>query len=248
MLKDRTEESDDSVGSTEDVNMEENHSTQENSDSAESEPVAGPSGAGTSKSTVNPIKKKKKGIIYISSIPKHMNVAILRDMLGQYAQVGRIFLQPGKLPGKYFRLLTIDTDFSFNMRTFVCFSDDDKGKKKKRRRIVRQFTEGWVEFESKRAAKHIAATINNTPIATRKSSKFYDISWSMKYLPRFKWTHLSERLTYEKAVHRQKLQSEISQARKEAAFFQENLDKSEKLKKMKKKGIKAKKDQNAIES
>lgn len=57
----------------------------------------------------------------------------------------------------------------------------------------------------------------------------------MKYLPRFKWVHLSERLTYEKAVYRQKLKSEISQARREAAFFQENLDKSAKFKKMKKK-------------
>lgn len=61
----------------------------------------------------------------------------------------------------------------------------------------------------------------------------------MKYLPRFKWVHLSERLTYEKAVHRQKLQTEISQARKEAAFFQDNLDKSDKFKKLKKKQKKA---------
>lgn len=81
--------------------------------------------------------------------------------------------------------------------------------------------------------------LNNQPIASRKSSKFYDKFWVMKYLPRFKWIHLSERLTYEKAVYRQKLQSEISQARKEAAFFQENLDKSEKFKKMKKKQKKA---------
>lgn len=92
-----------------------------------------------------------------------------------------------------------------------------------------------MEFESKRGAKTVAQLLNNTPIATRKSSKFYDILWVMKYLPRFKWVHLSERLTYEKAVHRQKLQTEISQARKEAAFFQENLDKSERFKKQKKK-------------
>lgn len=116
----------------------------------------------------------------------------------------------------------------------MLFSDRDT-KKKKKKRLARHFTEGWVEFESKRAAKQIAGHLNNHPIATRKSSPFYDISWSIKYLPRFKWIHLSERLTYEKAVHRQKLQSEISQARKEAAFFQENLDKSEKVKKMKKK-------------
>lgn len=60
----------------------------------------------------------------------------------------------------------------------------------------------------------------------------------MKYLPRFKWVHLSERLTYEKAVHRQKLQTEIGQARKEAAFFQENLDKSDKFKRLNKKAKK----------
>lgn len=73
------------------------------------------------------------------------------------------------------------------------------------------------------------------PIATRKSSKFYDILWSMKYLPRFKWIHLTERLTYEKEVYKHKLQAEISQAKREASFFQDNLDKSEYLKKKNKK-------------
>lgn len=119
------------------------------------------------------------------------------------------------------------------------FSEEEDNRKKKKRRLARHFTEGWVEFDSKRAAKRVAQMLNNTPIATRKSSKFYDILWVMKYLPRFKWVHLSERLTYEKAVHRQKLQTEISQARKETAFFQENLDKSDKFKKIKKKQKKA---------
>lgn len=50
----------------------------------------------------------------------------------------------------------------------------------------------------------------------------------------FKWIHLSERLTYERAVHHQKLQIATSKARKEANFFQNNLDKSENLKKGKK--------------
>lgn len=120
------------------------------------------------------------------------------------------------------------------------YLDEEVNRKKKKKRLARHFTEGWIEFESKRAAKRVAAMLNNTPIATRKSSKFYDILWSMKYLPRFKWVHLSERLTYEKAVHRQKLQTEISQARKEAAFFQENLSKSERFKKSNKKQKKTK--------
>lgn len=116
---------------------------------------------------------------------------------------------------------------------------EEENRKKKKRRLARHFTEGWVEFESKRAAKRVAQLLNSSPIATRKSSKFYDILWVMKYLPQFKWIHLSERLTYEKAVHRQKLQTEISQARKETAFFQENLDKSERFKKQNKKQKKA---------
>lgn len=117
--------------------------------------------------------------------------------------------------------------------------DEELNRKKKKKRLAKHFTEGWVEFESKRAAKRVAALLNNKPIATRKSSKFYDIAWVMKYLPRFKWVHLSERLTYENAVHRQKLQSEISQARKETTFFKDNLDRSEKLRKTKKKQKKA---------
>lgn len=59
--------------------------------------TAGPSGSKTADGVA---KKKKRGIIYISSIPKYMNVTILREMLSQYAKIGRIFLQPGKLSGQ----------------------------------------------------------------------------------------------------------------------------------------------------
>lgn len=121
---------------------------------------------------------------------------------------------------------------------------DEAKKKRKKKRVSRHFTEGWVEFESKKAAKLVAEKLNNTPIATRKSSKFYDILWSIKYLPRFKWVHLSERLTYENAVKRQKMRTEISQARKEATFFQDNLDKSERIKKIKKQVKKSNKNKN----
>jgi ESF2/ABP1 family protein len=92
-----------------------------------------------------------------------------------------------------------------------------------------------VEFEKKKVAKWVAANINNTPISNKKGSIFYDILWSLKYLPRFKWIHLSERLTYERAVARQKMTMAISKARKEAGVFQSNLDRSEKLIKKKKK-------------
>nr|XP_014092349.1 pre-rRNA-processing protein esf2 [Bactrocera oleae] len=164
---------------------------------------------------LKPKKKRKKGIIYISNIPKHMNVTRMREILGEYAQLGRVYLQPEKLPG-------------------------GNDKKKKRKRLARHFTEGWVEFESKRAAKQIVEHLNNKQISTRKKSQFYDYMWSMKYLPRFKWVHLTERMNYEQAVHKQRLHTEVSQARKETTFFQNNLDKSEYLKKQSKKANKGK--------
>lgn len=113
-----------------------------------------------------------------------------------------------------------------------------KKQKKKNKFQPRHFAEGWVEFLSKRAAKAVAQRLNGQPIALRKSSKFADTLWTMKYLPRFKWVHLSERLTYEKAVHKQRLQAEVSQARREAQFFQENLDRSDKNKRLAKKKAK----------
>lgn len=96
---------------------------------------------------------------------------------------------------------------------------------KKKKNVT--FTEGWVEFQKKKVAKWVVQNINVTPISTKKGSKFCDVLWSLKYLPGFKWTHLSERLTYERAVSHQKLQIATSKARKEANFFQHNLDKSE---------------------
>ncbi|XP_036348013.1 pre-rRNA-processing protein esf2-like [Rhagoletis pomonella] len=168
--------------------------------------------------SVKPKKKRKKGIIYVSNIPKHMNVTRIREILGEYGKIGRVYLQPEKLPG-------------------------NNDKKKKRKRIARHFTEGWVEFESKRVAKQIVELLNNKQISTRKKSQFYDYLWSMKYLPRFKWVHLTERMNYEQAVHKQRLSTEVSQARKETTFFQNNLDKSEFLKKKSKKATKGKESQ-----
>lgn len=51
------------------------------------------------KATVQP-KKRKKGIIYISNIPKHMNVTRLREILGEFGKIGRVYLQPEKQPGE----------------------------------------------------------------------------------------------------------------------------------------------------
>lgn len=47
-----------------------------------------------SENVVKKKKIKKKGIIYLSTIPPYMNVAKIREIFGQYGDVGRIYLQP----------------------------------------------------------------------------------------------------------------------------------------------------------
>lgn len=88
-----------------------------------------------------------------------------------------------------------------------------------------------MEFQKKKVAKEVALKLNNSKIGTRKKSRYYDMIWNLKYIPRFKWIHLSERLAYEKAAMKQRLRAEIAQAKKEANYLQNNVEKSKKTKK-----------------
>ncbi|XP_057663302.1 activator of basal transcription 1-like [Diorhabda carinulata] len=153
-------------------------------------------------------KPAKRGIIYLSTIPPYMNVTKIRDFFSEFGTVGRIYLQLADKELKY----------------------DGKDKTKKKRKVAKKFTEGWVEFEKKSIAKKVAALLNNTQVSNRKKSKQYDHIWNMKYLSNFKWTHLHERLAYEKAARRQKLRAEIQLAKKKSNFFASNIEKTKKNK------------------
>ena len=48
----------------------------------------------------------------------------------------------------------------------------------------RIFTEGWIEFKSKKVAKSVAATLNCNPVGGKRRSKAHDELWNIKYLPR----------------------------------------------------------------
>ncbi|KAK9869909.1 hypothetical protein WA026_003625 [Henosepilachna vigintioctopunctata] len=148
-------------------------------------------------------KQPKRGIIYISSIPPYMNVTQIREYFGKFGTVGRVFLQ-------------IDNKV------------DKEGKihgKKSKKKGTKKFSEGWIEFERKSVAKKVAQLLNNTQVSNRKKSKQYDCLWNIKYLSGFKWTHLHERLAYEKAARRQKLRTEIQLAKRSADYFSRNLRK-----------------------
>jgi len=99
----------------------------------------------------------------------------------------------------------------------------------------RNYTEGWIEFKDKRIAKRVAVSLNNTPVGGRRRSKAHDSLWNMKYLHRFKWIHLNEQLAYEKAVHQQRMRTEISQAKRQAQFFTDSIEKGKHLRRLEQK-------------
>nr|XP_040050057.1 activator of basal transcription 1 isoform X2 [Gasterosteus aculeatus aculeatus] len=147
-----------------------------------------------------PDRKCVPGVIYLGHIPPRFRPKHLRNLLSVYGEIGRIFLQP----------------------------EDSQVRRRKRKSGLRRcdFTEGWVEFRDKRVAKKVAASLHNSPMGTRKRQRFYSDLWAIKYLHRFQWTHLSERLAYEHTVLQQRLRTEVSQAKRETNFYLSNVDKS----------------------
>ncbi|XP_030403141.1 activator of basal transcription 1 isoform X3 [Gopherus evgoodei] len=153
----------------------------------------------------NPPQGKKivPGIIYLGYIPPGFRPRHARNLLSVYGEVGRIFLQPEE--------------------RFI-----QKRKKKAGARGT-YYVEGWVEFRDKRIAKLVAASLHHTPMSTRRRSRFrYDL-WNMKYLHRFKWPQLNERLAYEQQVRQQRLRVEISQAKRETNFYLHSVETSQRF-------------------
>ncbi|XP_031572878.1 pre-rRNA-processing protein ESF2-like [Actinia tenebrosa] len=129
-----------------------------------------------------------------------MKPSKVRYIFSQYGEVGRLFLQP-----------------------------EDESVRKKRKKFGgsgrKAFTEGWVEFKNKKIAKQVANSLNNTIIGGKKKSFYHDDIWNIKYLPRFLWSQLSEQIAYEKATREQRMRTEISQAKKDANFYIESVEK-----------------------
>ncbi|CAF1114327.1 unnamed protein product [Adineta steineri] len=162
-------------------------------------------------------KKIVPGVLYLSRIPNKMNVTIIRQYFDQYGQTGRIFLQLSK----------------------------DEGKTKRERGA--KYSEGWIEFKSKRDAKLIAKQLNNQQVGGRRRTPWYDEIWNIKYLSKFRWTHLHERFQYENEVRKKRLRQEVLQAKREANLYIENVEKGRKLRKLEKKMEKRPEDLNIRE-
>jgi ESF2/ABP1 family protein len=141
----------------------------------------------------------KTGVVYLSRIPPFMKPQKLRHLLTQHGGIGRIYLQLEP--------------------THVAKRRIQSGGNRKD-----NFTEGWVEFLDKSQAKETAAMLNNTNIGGKKRNFFHDDIWNIKYLPGFKWSHLAERIAYEKATRDQKIRVETQQARRENRAYLKSVE------------------------
>ncbi|KAF9434653.1 RNA-binding ATPase activator esf2 [Entomortierella beljakovae] len=154
--------------------------------------------------------RNKAGILYISRIPPFMKPIKLRHLLGKFGELGRVYLAPE------------DAKVAARRKKYG-------GNKKQ------NYTEGWVEFLDKNIAKQVANSLNTTTIGGSKKSFYHDDMWNIKYLPKFKWDHLTERIAYENASRAQRLQAEISQAKRENKFIMNSIEKSKMIKNMEEK-------------
>jgi ESF2/ABP1 family protein len=88
------------------------------------------------------------------------------------------------------------------------------------------FREGWIEFGDKRMAKLAAMTLNSQKMVGKKGNFYSEDVWNLKYLPKFKWHHLTERLAHEERLKRERLKVELEMERKVDDFYSEKMAKS----------------------
>lgn len=115
-----------------------------------------------------------------------------------------------------------------------------------------------MEFENKKIARAVARTLNNTRVSRKKHTFYYDDLWNIKYLSKFKWSYLTEKLgtfhdavrfaivaralltsaalprraAYEKRVQQKRLETELSQTKRENSYYMKRVDEAHAIARM----------------
>jgi ESF2/ABP1 family protein len=157
-------------------------------------------------------KTSNTGVIYISRVPPFMKPHTLKRLLEPYGPsgIGRLFLTP-------------ETSSAHTSRV------RSGGNKK------RNFSDGWVEFLSKREAKIACETLNTTIIGGKKGGYYHDDVWNLKYLKGFKWRNLTEQIANENAERAARLRAEGQKERREVREYVRNVERAKMLDGMEKK-------------
>lgn len=81
----------------------------------------------------------------------------------------------------------------------------------------------------------IAPDCASLQIGGKKSDPFCDDIWTLKYLPKFKWSDLSASVAHQRAMEAALLRNEISQSKKAQASYLDQVDKARMLEKRREK-------------
>lgn len=116
-------------------------------------------------------------------------------------------------------------------RIYLIPNNNAKGKK-------RSYKEGWIEFSNKLMAKLCEYELNGQMIGGKKrKNQFREELWTLKYLNKFKWHHLMEKLNFNRKVREQRMKAEISQIRRENNFLVDKFEKSRMVNRLNKKRV-----------
>lgn len=158
-----------------------------------------------------PKKQKKEttpGVVYLSSLPPYLKPSALRNLLAQrsFEPITRLFLTPA--------------------------SKHKHNSKKSSRQL---YTEGWIEFASKKTAKRCAEALNAQLIGGKKGGFYYDDLWNMKYLKGMAWDELMAGIVEERREAEGRRDEERRKIAAETQAFVEGVEQGKKLEGMRKK-------------
>ena len=112
--------------------------------------------------------------------------------------------------------------------------DTSNSKSKKRQ----NYKEGWIEFTDKIMAKLCEYEISGKIFGGKKrNNKFREEIWNLKYLNKFKWHHLMEKLQFNKKLREHRMKAELSQSKRENNFILEKFEQSRKINFLNKKRV-----------
>jgi ESF2/ABP1 family protein len=149
--------------------------------------------------STKPLKTTKPGVIYLSSLPPYLKPSALRNLLTQrgFSPVTRLFLAPSTKAKNHYSA------------------------KKSSRQL---YSEGWIEFGSKKTAKRCAETLNAAIVGGRKGGFYHDDIWNMKYLPGVGWDDLMAQVREERREEEVRRTEERGQIARETKEFIEGVE------------------------
>ncbi|KAL4939295.1 hypothetical protein BDV06DRAFT_199210 [Aspergillus oleicola] len=155
-------------------------------------------------------KKNKTGVVYLSSLPPYLKPFALKSLLEArgFGPITKVFLSPEVRP-----------------------SSAPKRRSNKRK----TYSDGWVEFASKKTAKICAESMNASIVGGKKGGWYHDDVLNLKYLKNFKWADLTEQIERERNEREAKRRIEDTRARKEEKVFLQGYEKGKMLEGMQKK-------------